>query len=138
VQHSSIKLLGTPAERPRQLAVRVQPGAERPLSFHPPRTRSMVIDVSKKHFPQMAIGYSDPRVKVPRRCTSRPPCAAACSYPAPWPGFVRSWSSARALPLLRAKSGAACCSRALGLCQCHSQPVCPPSSLQPVCVPGQL
>ena len=24
----------------------------------------MVIDVSKKHFPQMAVGYSDPRVKV--------------------------------------------------------------------------
>lgn len=26
--------------------------------------RSMVIDVSKKHFPQMAAGYTDPRVKV--------------------------------------------------------------------------
>lgn len=25
---------------------------------------SMVIDVSKKYFPQMAVGYSDPRVKV--------------------------------------------------------------------------
>jgi len=24
----------------------------------------MVIDVSKKYFPQMAVGYSDPRVKV--------------------------------------------------------------------------
>lgn len=33
----------------------------RPL---PCPARSMVIDVAKKHFPQMAVGYSDPRVKV--------------------------------------------------------------------------
>ena len=26
----------------------------------------MVIEVSKKHFPQMAVGYSDPRVQVRR------------------------------------------------------------------------
>lgn len=32
----------------------------------------MVIDVSKKYFPQMAVGYSDPRVKVRgRRHTAR-------------------------------------------------------------------
>lgn len=30
----------------------------------PPASRSMVIDVSKKYFPQMAVGFSDPRVKA--------------------------------------------------------------------------
>lgn len=45
-----------------QMPCLVQPHLD--LSLDCILTCSMVIDVAKKFFPQMALGYSDPRVKV--------------------------------------------------------------------------